>query len=63
MPNYTKKHPNITTHPSENHPSTTPTGSDTGNRTLEELQEENKELQHRLQKYKGARFILFFGKY
>ena len=62
MPNYTKKHPNVTTHPSENHPSTTPTGSDTGNQTLEELQEENRQLQRRLQKYKGAAFFLFWKK-
>jgi hypothetical protein len=63
MTNYTKKRTNNAAHTSEDHSSRessgSRSGSDPGNLTREELQEQNKELQRRLQKYKGVSFLLF----
>jgi hypothetical protein len=56
MTNNTKKCTSNATRPSEDH--LPASGSDHGNLTLEELREQNKELEHRLLKYKGLFFLV-----
>ena len=53
MTNNTKKRTYNSTSPADNQPSGPSSGSDARTQTLEELQEQNKELRRRLQKYKG----------
>ena len=53
MPNNTKKRTHNSTSLAENPPLGPSSGSDSGTQTLEELQEQNKELRRRLRKYKG----------
>ena len=58
MTNNVKKCTYKSTSPADNQPSGPSSGSDPSTQTLEELQEQNKELRHCLQKYKGE--ALFF---